>query len=96
MIQRQVARTGQPHIDRKALASFLKRLKYPVGYLDFETFSTAIPLFDGLRPYQQVPFQFSLHRVAAPGAKPEHHAFLADGSGELPNFQQQLLAEGPA
>ncbi len=90
-IQRMVAHTGQPHIDRKALASFLKRLKYPVGYLDFETFSTAIPLFDGLRPYQQVPFQFSLHRQPAPGTKPEHHAFLADGrTHPRPEFLNRL------
>jgi hypothetical protein len=90
-IQRKVALTGQPHIDRKALASFLKRLKPPVGYLDFETFNTAIPLFDALRPYQQVPFQFSLHRQAAPGAKPEHHAFLADGRVDpRPEFLNRL------
>jgi len=90
-IQRKVALTGQPHIDRKALASFLKRLKYPVGYLDFETYSTAIPLFDGLTPYQQVPFQYSLHSVTAPGAKPEHHAFLADGHGDpRPEFLNHL------
>jgi hypothetical protein len=49
-IQRKTALTGQPHIDHKALASFLKRLRYPVSYLDFETFGTAIPLFDGLSP----------------------------------------------
>ncbi|OQB94236.1 MAG: hypothetical protein BWX84_00285 [Verrucomicrobia bacterium ADurb.Bin118] len=90
-IQRKVAGTGQPHIDRKALASFLKRLKYPVSYLDFETFSTAIPLFDGLSPWQQVAFQFSLHRQAAPGVKPEHHAFLADGCGDpRPDFLHRL------
>jgi len=35
--------------------------------------------FDGLSPYEQVPFQFSMHRVAAPGMKPEHHSFLAEG-----------------
>jgi hypothetical protein len=91
MIQRKVALTGQPHIDRKALASFLKRLKYPVSYLDFETFSTAIPLFDGLTPYQQVPFQFSLHRVTAPGAALEHHAFLAAGCVDpRPEFLNRL------
>lgn len=78
-IQRKVARTGEPHINRKALARFITQLKYPVSYLDFETYSTAIPLFDGLSPYQQVPFQFSLHRQSAPGATPEHHGFLADG-----------------
>ena len=90
-IQRKVALTGQPHIDRKALASFIKRLKYPVSYLDFETFNTAIPLFDGLRPYQQVPFQFSLHRQPAPGAKPEHHGFLAEGRGDpRPEFLNRL------
>jgi hypothetical protein len=90
-IQRKVALTGQPHIDRKALANFLKRLKYPVGYLDFETFNTAIPLFDGVTPYQQVPFQFSLHRQPALGAKPEHHAFLADGRGDpRPEFLNRL------
>jgi hypothetical protein len=90
-IQRKVAFTGQPHVDRKALASFLKRLRYPVSYLDFETFSTAIPLFDGLSPWQQVPFQFSLHRQAAPGAKPEHHSFLADGSSDpRPEFLNRL------
>lgn len=90
-IQRKVALTGQPHIDRKALAQFLKRLRYPVGYLDFETFSTAIPLFDGLSPWQQVPFQFSLHRQAAPGATPEHHSFLADGRVDpRPEFLKRL------
>jgi hypothetical protein len=57
-IQRTVAHTGQTHIDRRALTRFLKRLKYPVSFLDFETFNTAIPLFDGLSPWQQVPFQF--------------------------------------
>jgi hypothetical protein len=90
-IQRKVALTGQPHIDRKALASFLKRLKYPVSYLDFETFNTAIPLFDGISPYQQVPFQFSLHRQAAAGAKLENHAFLAAGRGDpRPEFLTRL------
>ena len=90
-IQRRVALTGKPHVDCKALASFLKRLKYPVGYLDFETFSTAIPLFDGLTPYQQVPFQFSLHRQPAPVTKPEHHAFLADGRTDpRPEFLNRL------
>lgn len=96
-IQRKVALTGQPHIDRKALASFLKRLKYPVSYLDFETFSTAIPLFDGLTPYQQVPFQFSLHRVTTPGAAPEHHAFLAaervDPRPEFLNRQRDCIGD---
>jgi hypothetical protein len=90
-IQRTVALTGQPHINRKALTRFLKRLKYPVSYLDFETIFTAIPLFDGLTPYQQVPFQFSLHRVVTQGSALEHDAFLADGrSDPRPLFLSRL------
>ena len=78
-LQKQVARSGKPYINKKAIAKFLDQLKYPINYLDFETFNPAVPLFDGLRPYQQVPFQFSLHIVRKAGAKAEHIEFLAEG-----------------
>jgi hypothetical protein len=81
-VQRQVALTGTPHVDSTAIAAFLERLVYPLYFLDFETFATAIPLIDHARPYEQVPFQFSLHVVAAEGAEPMHHSFLAAGCGD--------------
>lgn len=77
-IQVEAARTGAPRIDRAAIAAFLGRLEYPVHYLDFETFQVALPPFDGTRPWQQVPFQYSLHVVEAPGATPRALAFLAE------------------
>ena len=90
-IQKQVAISGKPYINKKAIAKFLGRLKYPVNYLDFETINTAIPLFDGVRPYQQVPFQFSLHIVRKPGAKAEHIEFLAEGQQDpRPEFMCKL------
>jgi hypothetical protein len=90
-IQRKVALTGEPHMSKAAIKTFLRQLKYPVSYLDFETFGTAIPLFDGVRPYQQIPFQFSLHVVGAPGSQPEHHMFLADGRADpRQEFLQRL------
>src|SRR6185369_13123195 len=90
-IQRQAARTGQPHVDRRAIARFLNRIKFPVSYLDFESFDTAIPPFDGLRPYQQVPFQFSLHVQQSKDAALEHHSFLADGKADpRPEFMRRL------
>ena len=83
--------SGQPHVNQHALAEFLSGLEYPLHFLDFETFGTAIPLFDSLRPYQQIPFQFSLHVVRAPGAKPEHVMFLADGRHDpRPEFMLRL------
>ncbi|HEX9255170.1 MAG TPA: DUF2779 domain-containing protein [Candidatus Angelobacter sp.] len=90
-IQRQAARTGQPHVDKRAIARFLRRIKFPASYLDFETFGTAIPLFDRLRPYQQVPFQFSLHVLRSKNAALEHHSFLADGKADpRPEFMRCL------
>ena len=92
-IQRSTLLAGQPHIDRPALAAFLGQLEYPVSYLDFETIGTAIPLFDGVKPYQQVPFQYSLHIVRQPGADPEHHGFLADGKEDPRHKFMQHLRE---
>ena len=90
-IQKQVAISGKPYINKKAIAKFLAQLEYPVSYLDFETLGTAIPLFDGVSPYQQVPFQFSLHTVRASGAKPEHIMFLAEGRHDpRPAFMLKL------
>lgn len=82
--RRQVegAKHGTNTIDRAALGRWLKDLRYPLYHFDFETFMPAVPLFDGTRPYQQLPFQYSVHVQRTPGAVPEHHEFLADGSGD--------------
>lgn len=71
--------SGEPYVDRVAINQFLRGLEYPLYYLDFETFGTAIPLFDGTRPYQNVPFQFSLHIQRSPVAAAEHYEFLSQG-----------------
>lgn len=77
-VQKAVVLSGKPHIEPKAIKQFLKGLKYPLYFLDFETVGPAIPLFDGTRPFQQIPFQLSLHIIKKQGAKPEHVEFLAD------------------
>jgi len=81
-VQVKSLRSGKPRVSKPALRRFLEGLEYPVHYVDFETFSTAIPLFDGLRPFQRVPFQFSLHIQRSPDAELDHHSFLADGRGD--------------
>ncbi len=60
---RQVAatRSGERFVDRESIPTFSSDLNYPLYFLDYETFSDVLPPFDGLRPYQQVPFQYSLH-----------------------------------
>ena len=78
-IQRQVAVTGQPYFNKPAIREFLRQIEYPISYLDFETFAPAIPLLDNASPFEQVPFQFSLHTVQSPGGQPDHRMFLAEG-----------------
>ncbi len=65
------------HADPAKICEFLKKVRFPVCFLDFETFGSAIPLFDGTRPYQQVPFQYSLHRIDAEGEEARHFEYLA-------------------
>lgn len=76
--QSQVLATkrNERHIDRERIRDFLGMMQYPLYFLDYETFSSVIPPFDGLRPYQQVPFQYSLHIVEHPGAPLQHKEYL--------------------
>ena len=91
LIQRKMAQSSIPHVERTKIQTFLKNLEYPLHFLDFETFQTAIPIFDGTKPYEQIPFQFSLHIVHKAGTKPEHREFLADGRNDpRAGFMRQL------
>ena len=68
--------TGRPWFGAE-LQGMLKGLKYPLHYMDFETVSPCIPRFSGMRPYDHIPFQWSVHSQRQPGAAPEHFEFLA-------------------
>ena len=56
------------HADQSGVLDFLDRLDYPLYFLDYETINPNVPLFDGTRPYQLIPFQFSLHVQEKRGA----------------------------
>ena len=75
-LQVRVAKTKRAHIDRGAISDFLAAIRYPVSFLDYETFGAAVPRFDGYGPYSHIPFQYSLDVVASPGADFVHHVFL--------------------
>ena len=79
VIQKRCEQTGKPYIDKKGIKGFMDSLEFPLYFLDFETYNTAIPLYDGLSPYQQIPFLFSLHISDSIDSEPKHHSFLAEG-----------------
>lgn len=89
-IQVGSAQKGKPFADKKAIRAFLERLLYPVWYLDFETMASAVPLFDRSKPFQNIPFQFSLHVQDKPGATPRHTGYLAEGTADP---RREFLAE---
>ena len=96
-IQKECVVCGQPHIDTEEIKKFLKSLKYPLYFMDFETFATGVPIYDGTSPYLNIPFQFSLHVITKPGAMVEHYEFLAEGKDDpRPAFLTQLKQDiGP-
>jgi Domain of unknown function(DUF2779) len=67
--------TGSRKINRPAIRDELSSLRYPLWFLDFETQSDAIPRLNGLGPYGQYPFQYSLHILKEDGT-PEHREYL--------------------
>ena len=52
---------NEPAINVDEIQQKLENLQYPIHFLDFETDNPPIPRFDGLRPYQHFPFQYSCH-----------------------------------
>jgi hypothetical protein len=67
----------EPYINKEKIDEFLNTLKEPLYFLDFETYQQPIPLFDHVKPYMQIPFQYSLHYIENNELK--HKEFLGDG-----------------
>lgn len=70
------------HIEKENIKEELSVLKYPLYFLDYETYGPAIPIIDGYRPYQRVVFQYSLHVLDSPMAELKHYYFLANSSDD--------------
>lgn len=86
------------YISEEHINHFLKGLKYPLYHFDFETFDTAVPLYDKSRPYQKIPFQYSLH-IEQRNGEVEHKEFLAEGdkdprSSLLEQMKKDLTGTG--
>ena len=80
--------SDEVYFDAQGAAAELARHESPAYFLDFETIRFAVPIWQGARPYQTVPFQFSVHRLSADSVL-EHRPYL-DLSGDDPS---KALAE---
>jgi CRISPR/Cas system-associated exonuclease Cas4 (RecB family) len=75
--------SGKVYFDAENAAANLAVHKRPAYFLDFETIQFAVPVWKGTRPYQNIPFQFSVQRLSRTG-KVEPTAFL-DLTGKDPS-----------
>ena len=96
---KQCSTTGGIFFDAGGAAADLSTFGFPAYFLDFETVSFAVPIWKGTRPYQQIPFQFSLHRLDDAGSL-VHEAFLnLTGADPSESLAQALINqcgdEGP-
>ena len=84
------------YTDKAVISEFLDQCTYPLYFLDFETEQPVIPKYIGTKPYQQIPFQYSLHYIEKEGGELKHKEFLGI-SGQDPRraLAEQLCEDIP-
>ena len=97
IVELAVEEIEEPVVDIDQLQSFISTLQYPIYYMDFETWSQAVPQFDGHWPFRQVCFQYSVKVQHNPAAILEEHGYLAKDistpSAEFINSLFSVLGE---
>ena len=85
MIQIENTQKGTEWISPE-LPQIVREFKYPLHFVDFETYTGALPFFKGMRPYELIAFQWSCHTIYSPGATPIHREWIMT-SDQFPNFE---------
>ncbi|SDJ94444.1 protein of unknown function [Catalinimonas alkaloidigena] len=84
-VQAKAHRTRRPQTDHKALYHFLEPLAYPLYFLHWNAFRTALPGPVGTSPYQLLPFAFGLQYRRSSDEAPRHLEQLAEPEGFPPD-----------
>jgi len=81
---------GDVFLERENLAQLLESFTGNIGFLDFETFQNAIPVWENQHPYEQIPFQYSLHTKV--GDLLHHDEFIGNPNNDSrEEFIQHLI-----
>ncbi len=87
--------SGQPFVS-PGLGASLEQITFPASFVDFETISPAIPIYPGTRPYETVPFQWSLHLMDGSGELTHGEFLNPDGGDPRERFAASLLEALPS
>jgi Domain of unknown function(DUF2779) len=85
-------KTGEPVINLGGIKEFIEALEYPLYFYDYETFASAIPIAEGLKPHEQIPVQVSLHRLDVDGTL-VHSDILTERPGAFEEIVEFLRHE---
>lgn len=86
-IEKVKEKDNSPFIDKRGIAQEFASWTYPLHFIDFETTMVAIPFHKGRRPYEQIAFQFSHHRVDKDGTITHVDEYINRNKGKFPNFE---------
>lgn len=89
--------TNTPYINAVEIKKWLRRLRFPLCFMDFEAYQHPIPPYPNTTPYESIPFQFSIDSIRNFHDAPHNHSFLAPvGQDSRPEFVNALLQAIPA
>jgi CRISPR/Cas system-associated exonuclease Cas4 (RecB family) len=86
----EAVQTGRRIVDSR-IRKELAQARYPVHFLDFETFNPALPLYVGTRPYDIIPFQWSAHTLTADGGVAHRDYLHEDSTDPRRPFTEALV-----
>ncbi len=86
----QAVKSGRQFHD-SAISRKLAEAKFPVHFVDFETYMPALPLYPGTHPYTMIPFQWSDHILNANGGLVHCEFLHTDRNDPRPQFIKSLL-----
>lgn len=85
-IEKTITNDSTIEVDIDNLRLEMSQWKYPLNFIDFETCAVAIPFTSGMRPYEQLAFQFSHHIVYEDGPVEHFSDYINLKIGVFPNF----------
>ena len=85
------AKADRPLVDEAAISNFLSNLTFPLYFFDYETFSSAVPIIDGISPHKHFPVQYSLHTLDSNGSL-DHKEYL-EREARLPDRLVERMQE---
>ncbi|MDO6803039.1 DUF2779 domain-containing protein [Wenyingzhuangia sp. 1_MG-2023] len=86
-VEKSVAQDDSPYVLKEELTEEINQWKYPLNFIDFETSTVALPMFVGMKPYEQIAFQFSHHVLHENGQVEHFSEYINTIPGAFPNFE---------